>query len=72
MSRIQAIGLERDYGLSGSGSELAIAVGSYYDVAVVNREIDKLHRRQRSLGKDDAANGHGCHQSEAFIPGQLL
>ena len=69
---VQAIGLERDDGVSGRGGELTVTVRFNDDVPMVKHEIDELNRRQRLPGIDDPAHGHGCHELEAFIPGQLL
>jgi hypothetical protein len=69
---VQAIDLERDDGLSGSGGELTVTVRFNDDVTIVKREMDELDRWQRLPGIDDSAHGHGCHEPEAFIPGQLL
>jgi hypothetical protein len=70
--RVQAIGFERDDGMLGRDGKLATAIGPDDDVAVVEREVDQLHRRQRPAGINDPAHGHRGHQPEAFIPGQLL
>jgi signal transduction histidine kinase len=69
---VQAIDFERDDGMLDGDGDLAAAIGPDDDVAVVEREVDQFDRGQRSPGIDDPADGHRCHQPEAFIPGQLL
>jgi len=69
---VQTIGLEGDDGVSGRSGELTVTVRFNDDVPMVKREIYELNRRQRLPGIDDPAHGHGCHELEAFIPGQLL
>jgi hypothetical protein len=59
VASVEAVGLERDDGLTGSRGECASAIRSDDHVAVVEGEIDKLHGRQRPSRIDDAADGHG-------------
>src|ERR1700722_9151563 len=67
-AEVHAVGLERDDGPAGRGGELALGVRPDNDVAIDEREVDKLDCGQRLPGIDDPADGDQAHQSHALIP----
>jgi hypothetical protein len=68
LGEVHAVRLERDDGPAGRGGELPFGAGSDDDVAVDEREVDKLDRGKCLPGIDDPADRHRAHQPHAVRP----
>ena len=68
---VEAVGLERDYGLVGGRGEFAAAIRSDDDVTLIKGKIDKLNGWHRPPSVDNTPNAHGGQQLKAFVFSQL-